>query len=203
LRVRTEAKREAILETAAQAFMELGYERTSMAEIAARVGGSKATLYGYFPSKEDLLMQVVAYKVGSQMEPLFAELQQQGEDDARVVLTRLGEHFISTLLTPDSIALRRLVIAQTIQEDVAERFWTQGPQKMFDAIEGYLVASAKAGHLDVKNPKVAAKHLIALYEAEIGWRGLFGPDRNYSRQQIRQIIVRAVDVFLAAYGAEM
>jgi AcrR family transcriptional regulator len=203
LRVRTEAKREAILETAAQAFMELGYERTSMAEIAARVGGSKATLYGYFPSKEDLLMQVVAHKIGGQMEPLFAEMQQHGADDARVVLTRFGEHFISTLLTPESVALRRLVIAQTIQEDVAERFWTHGPKKMFDAIESYLIASAKAGRLDAKNPKVAAKHLIALYEAEIGWRGLFGADRNYTRQQIKQIVARAVDVFLAAYGTGM
>ncbi len=48
--MRTEAKREAILKTAAQAFVELGYERASMSEIAARVGGSKGTLYAYFPS---------------------------------------------------------------------------------------------------------------------------------------------------------
>ena len=50
MRVKTEEKRQAILEEAAKAFQELGFERTSMSEICARVGGSKATLYNYFAS---------------------------------------------------------------------------------------------------------------------------------------------------------
>jgi AcrR family transcriptional regulator len=44
MRVRTEEKRQEIVEIAARLFEELGYERTSMSAIAARVGGSKATL---------------------------------------------------------------------------------------------------------------------------------------------------------------
>ena len=48
MRVRNEEKRLEIIRIAAELFDELGYERTSMSTIAARVGGSKATLYGYF-----------------------------------------------------------------------------------------------------------------------------------------------------------
>ena len=59
MRLRTEVKRQEIVRIAAQLFEELGYERTSMSEISARVGGSKATLYGYFASKEDLLRAVL------------------------------------------------------------------------------------------------------------------------------------------------
>ena len=55
MRVKTEAKRQHIVDVAAQAFRELGFEGASMAEICARVGGSKATLYNYFASKEELL----------------------------------------------------------------------------------------------------------------------------------------------------
>ena len=51
MRVRKEEKRQEIVRIAAKLFEELGYERTSMSTIAARDGGSKATLYGYFPSK--------------------------------------------------------------------------------------------------------------------------------------------------------
>ena len=54
--------------------MELGYERTSMSEIAARLGGSKATLYSYFPSKEELFFGVVQLKVGGELEPALLEL---------------------------------------------------------------------------------------------------------------------------------
>ena len=44
MKVRTEARREAILEVASQVFLEFGYERASMAEIVKRIGGSKSTI---------------------------------------------------------------------------------------------------------------------------------------------------------------
>ena len=58
--MKPEEKRQAILDVAAQAFRELGFERTSMSEIRARVGGSKETLYHYFPSKEILFFEVMS-----------------------------------------------------------------------------------------------------------------------------------------------
>ena len=45
MRVKSEAKRQAILDIAKATFIEQGYSNTSMSEIASRVGGSKATLY--------------------------------------------------------------------------------------------------------------------------------------------------------------
>jgi AcrR family transcriptional regulator len=46
------------LAIARAAFLE-GYSATSMAAIAALVGGSKGTLYGYFANKEALFGAVV------------------------------------------------------------------------------------------------------------------------------------------------
>src|SRR3546814_9604290 len=50
-----EAKREAVLQTAARAFAENGYHRTSLEEIAARLGVSKPTIYYYAQNKDDLV----------------------------------------------------------------------------------------------------------------------------------------------------
>ena len=58
MRRRTEAKRNAILKVARELFSQKGYQNTSMSEITAKVGGSKATIYGYFKSKK-LLFQAV------------------------------------------------------------------------------------------------------------------------------------------------
>ena len=44
-RVRTEEKRAEIVQVASELFDELGYDRTSMATISERLGGSKATRY--------------------------------------------------------------------------------------------------------------------------------------------------------------
>ena len=59
MKVRTAARREAILEEALRLFEENGYERATMSELTRRLGGSKATLYGYFPSKQDLFLATI------------------------------------------------------------------------------------------------------------------------------------------------
>ena len=54
MRVKTDERRNAIIQAATEVFAKVGYERASMAMIADRAGSSKTTLYGYFPSKEEL-----------------------------------------------------------------------------------------------------------------------------------------------------
>ena len=51
--------REHILDTAKLAFLEAGYERTSMDAIATRAETSKRSLYAHFPTKEVLFLAVV------------------------------------------------------------------------------------------------------------------------------------------------
>ncbi|MET0427351.1 MAG: helix-turn-helix domain-containing protein, partial [Microvirga sp.] len=51
--------REHILWTAKDVFLELGFERTSMDEVAGRAATSKRTLYAHFESKEKLFLAVI------------------------------------------------------------------------------------------------------------------------------------------------
>ena len=53
-------KRRAILDRSAKLFAQHGYDRTSMAEVAAACGVSKALLYHYYASKETLLFDVLS-----------------------------------------------------------------------------------------------------------------------------------------------
>ncbi len=57
---RSDAKRRAIIDVARAAFLAEGYAATSMSEIAAKLGGSKGTLYNYFRSKEELFEAFMA-----------------------------------------------------------------------------------------------------------------------------------------------
>jgi len=52
-------KRDALLHTAAIAFARDGYDRASMAGLAAECGVSKALLYHYYASKEALLFAII------------------------------------------------------------------------------------------------------------------------------------------------
>lgn len=55
-----EAKRRELIAAAAKVFARDGYEKTRMADVASTADVGKGTLYEYFPSKEDLFLEVCA-----------------------------------------------------------------------------------------------------------------------------------------------
>jgi AcrR family transcriptional regulator len=55
-------KRDAVLQTAAHMFLEQGYRRTSMSELAQRLQITKPALYYYFRNKEEILVE--CYRAG-------------------------------------------------------------------------------------------------------------------------------------------
>src|SRR5271157_121527 len=58
-------KREAILATAAQLFLEKSYGRTSLNDVAQRLSITKPAIYHYFRSKEQILVE--CYSLGTAM----------------------------------------------------------------------------------------------------------------------------------------
>lgn len=69
-----EAARRAILERAAQLFCDHGYEATSMAQVAAACGLTKAGLYHHVASKEALLATIMDYGMDVFEEQVYAQV---------------------------------------------------------------------------------------------------------------------------------
>ncbi|MDM0105843.1 TetR/AcrR family transcriptional regulator [Variovorax sp. J22R24] len=63
-----EAKRNAVLQTAAQLFNERGFHATSLDDIAERLHVTKPTLYYYVKSKDDILLECVRTALGMMKE---------------------------------------------------------------------------------------------------------------------------------------
>ena len=60
---RKEARPQELLDAALDLFVEKGYAATRSEEVALRAGVSKGTLYLYYPSKEELLKEVIRTNV--------------------------------------------------------------------------------------------------------------------------------------------
>src|SRR5690242_11520758 len=60
-----ETKRDAVLQTAAQLFLEKSYGRTSLNDVAERLRITKPALYHYFQNKEEILLE--CYRLGTGM----------------------------------------------------------------------------------------------------------------------------------------
>lgn len=198
MRIKTQAKREAIVEAASAVFREMGFEGASMAEIATRVGGSKATLYSYFASKEELFMEVTYEAARHHIEPIFAALQQDHED-MRKALQRFGERTLAFFCTEQSIQVRRAIIAESGRSDIGLRFFERGPRKGLIELAAFLDKQVAGNKLRPCDTIVAARHLTALLDSETVMPILFGIEEKLSPAQIRQATGRALDTFIRAY----
>lgn len=74
-----EAKRDAVLSTAAQLFNERGFHATSLDDIAARLHVSKPTLYYYVKNKDEILLQCVRRGLTMTLEGIEASRQAGGK----------------------------------------------------------------------------------------------------------------------------
>jgi AcrR family transcriptional regulator len=200
MRVRTEAKRAAIVSAAQAVFIESGFERASMAEIAARAAASKVTLYGYFPSKEALFVEATVEHRRPQFEPAFVALEQESGADLRGALLRFGEALLRLTCRRDFVAARRTVIAASAHSEVGRLYYDVGPKCGEERVGAFMKKQMSAGRLRRGDPRLLVRHLLALLESETMYANLLGVRRSTSRAVRRRVAERAVDAFLRAYA---
>lgn len=199
MRTKTEEKRQAILDVAAATFGELGFERSSMSEICNRLGGSKATIYNYFPSKEALFVEVMFQASEADFQNTMRALQAEGEDLPQALHT-FGRRFLSLLYAPEVVAVRRLLVAEGERSQVGARCYEQGPGRGNALIGQFLAQAMAQGKLRTAPEYLATRHLLALLEAELMDRFMFQHLPLPTAEEIAQCSKRAVDAFLHLYA---
>ncbi|MEG2975426.1 MAG: TetR/AcrR family transcriptional regulator [Comamonas sp.] len=201
MRTKTEEKRQAIIDVAAATFGELGFERTSMSEICTRLGGSKATLYNYFPSKEALFLEVMFQASEADFQNTMLALQTPG-DDAAQTLRDFGQRFLGLLYSPNVMAVRRLLVSEGGRSNIGQRCWEMGPARGNAAIKDFLQLGIERQLLRADDTETMMHQLLALLEAELLPRFVFQHLPAPTPEEIIQISERAVETFMRAYGSK-
>jgi len=198
MKTKTESKRQAILQAAAEVFRDVGFDRASMSDIRERIGGSKATLYNYFPSKEKLFFEVMHHAKEVELEAITCELNADAGDLKRE-LVRFGQKFLAVLYSADAIAVRRLSIAESRHSDIGRLSFEQAVAPIEKQVTEFLRKVMKRGTLRTADPKIAAMHLLSLLESELLQRVLLGVIEIVKPESLGGAVRRAVDVFLLGY----
>lgn len=198
MRVMTDTRRQAIIEIAIGLFREVGYERASMAEISARLGGSKATLYKYFPSKEDLFSAAMLAAVETRGLELCRLLDPE-TDDMRATLLKYGKAFVELVGGADVLAITRTAVAEGANSRLGAMLYAHGPRRGLMDIVAFVERQQERGILRAADARQVALHLKALLEAGLVEPLLYGTQREYAAGVA---VAAAVDAFLRAYAAE-
>lgn len=136
-------KREAIVQIASRAFLCNGYAATSMSSIADTMGGSKATLWAHFSSKEELFAAVIDAHVDAFSDALEESLADREFSMPAVRRAALG--FLEALLRPSSIQLFRLVVSEGERfPEISEMFYSRGPARARRSMREFLETRLEA-----------------------------------------------------------
>ena len=195
---KTETRRQAILEAATGVFHEAGFDRASMSDICSRVGYSKATVYGYFKSKEELLVAIALDAAEAEFEAARAALAEPAAG-LGAALEHFGCRYLGFTCSPAALAMRRLTLAEAGRTGLGNQCYELGPARVVAALAAVLHAAMDAGQLREAGSILAARHLKALLDAEWNERLLFRTTEAPTPGQIEGAVERAVAAFLAAY----
>lgn len=161
-----------IAETARRLFAERGFEAVSVAEIAREAEVSEATVFNYFPTKEDIFYS----RLEAFEEELLASIRDRGPGES--VLEAFGR-FLTTprgLLAardPEQVEYLAAITRVIVDSPALLAREQQIYADYTDALAAFLATDTGASAEDIE-PWVVARALIGLHQAAV----------DYSRRQI-------------------
>ena len=190
--------RATILDAATGLFLELGYDRTSLARVADRAGVSKATLFKQFPTKAELFeATVLAAGDTPETEPLALPT-----GDFHAGLVALGMAYAELLSRPRMAELIRAVIAESARfPELRQRTFDFGTLPVLTALRQFFQAANAQGIAKVNDLDVAAAQFLGMIATVVFWPRLVHGDWSLTAEEVRHTVDEAARTIVARYAA--
>ncbi len=189
-----EIRRRAILDAAAETFLERGYAEATVDAVVERAGGSKATVYAMFGSKEGLFAAAVA-DCAERFAASLETLPTDGsfEDGVR----RVARVYVQGLLQPERLAMFRLVVGDSGRlPEVGDTFYRLGPEATVKAVGRFLRDCARRAGLEIGEPDLLASYFLGALRGGVFYRVLLNPTRKPTPREVERHIAFVVETFL-------
>ncbi len=183
-------RRAAILRAARLCFLDRGFIRTSISDVIALSGGSRATVYEEFGSKEGLFAALIA----SILEEM--RLPEIGDGPPDEVLREVGLNYMAQLMDAEALALYRVVLGESSHiRQLGPAIFEAGPHAAATALASRLTAWTRDGTLVLDDPERAAVLFLAMVEGDLHRAALLW-SCNPTAEQIAGNVEAAVELFL-------
>jgi TetR/AcrR family transcriptional repressor of mexJK operon len=191
----------AIIAAARRLFVDERIASPSMDLIAATAAVSKATLYVYFPDREQLLVALIEHEIESSVARVLWEPGTEVthiEAGLRSVARRLMTFFL-TLQSNDRTFHRLLEDLTRDRPDLGLRFFAAGPGRIRQQVVSFLRMANTRHLLDVPDVDLAAMQFVSLVHGDLRIMKMLAMPTP-TRKELNAIVEGAVRLFLAAYG---
>lgn len=191
-----ESRSQNIVDVAMQLFARDGYGQTSMSSIAAALGGSKATLYKYFPSKEVLFETAMVQCC----EELFADNSniELSCTDVLEYLVQTGSLALNGMLKPRALEISRLVFSEGARHpEIAEIFYVKGVEPTHHLIAQGLSHFHSSGQIFCLDTLTAARQFLGMIRADVHMRAICGLEPFLADLSLNEHVAQAATTFYA------
>ncbi len=188
-----------ILVAARTVFMSYGFAAASVSGIAKEAGVSTKTIYRFFDTKTDILIDVIK----SFLEVILPGFDRYDAHDAaslesalRQLLRELAEHGLSE----NGNAANRLALAEIVRvPDMIAAYYREGHEKIIEGLARWLDRQRRAGLLKLDDPRMAAAMLLSMAFADLT-RDATVSNKPPSGAEIDRWVAGAVKIFLQGAG---
>jgi AcrR family transcriptional regulator len=157
--VKPNARRAEICRTAAQIFLERGFDGTSVSDLARALGMTKAGLYHYFISKEALLFEIMSFGLDQVRDEVVVPVRAVRNPEARLRQIVIRHARITTRARG---AVARLVDETRALPPSLRKKVEQRQRVYFDLIRDTVGELKASGRLRDIDPTVAAFSLLGM-----------------------------------------
>lgn len=192
---RSEARRKALLQAAADVFFEQGYVATSIDAIIERAGGSKRNIYSEFGSKQGLFIALVMENADAALSTLPVPEADGG--DLCATLTTFGQHLMDVYMSPTVVGIFRIAVTEAHRfPELAKAFHDQGPGRTMIGLADVLDAARRRGDIRAEDCRRLAGHFVSLIRGDLHLQVVLGHRPPPSPDEAREAVASAVRLFL-------
>lgn len=192
------ARRKAFVDAARELFFANGYAGTTMSSIASKVGGSKTTLWTYFPSKEELFAAVVDGIVEQYGDALTIDLPL--DEPVPDVLRRFGNVLMTKLTAAPLLSLYRLVVGEADRfPHLAETFYDRGPRRGKARAADWVGEKMVRGEIRMGDPVRAVQQFSGLLQSGLYQFAVLNLPESRDFSRLQDEVDAAVDTFYRAW----
>jgi AcrR family transcriptional regulator len=185
------ARRDALLQAAAEVFFEQGYAATSIDAIIERAGGSKRNIYNAFKNKEGLFSAIVSQNADRILSPVI-----EGRD-LRETLTIFGRHLMEAYISPSLIGVYRIAVAEANRfPDLVKVFYERGPGRATARLAELLEQAGKRGEVRAGDYPRMANQFVGMIRDNLHLQVVLGLRPPPSADEAREAVDSAVEIFL-------
>jgi AcrR family transcriptional regulator len=199
VRMKSEERRAAIVQSAIHLFAEKGFRGATTRELAAAAGITEPVLYQHFRTKSDLYSAIIEAKA-AEVSGHTAELRglAQSADD-RAFFGKLGE-VILRRYEKDPELSRLLFFSSLERHELSDLFFERLYVGFYKLVSGYIRRRVREGAFRQVHPDTAARGLIGMISYH-GLVALLFPGR-FKISHRRRIVDEMVSVFLGGIVRE-